>query len=105
MSVKIIARAKGFGKTRHCINWLLEGEPDGKIIVTSDQQRRFLLIRTIAEQTNTPAAQWWSSVLTYDSVRRLRGKTRSQVYIDQADHLLQHLLGPGAELKGVTWDA
>jgi hypothetical protein len=102
MGIHIEQRARRAGKTTHCLNWLL-ADLKNRIIVTPNVERSEEIRRLLAEATDTRPNAWDRHVVVLHP-GALQGRKHKSAYIDQADHLLQGLLG-GHVLEGVTWDA
>jgi hypothetical protein len=103
MAIHIEQRARQAGKTTHCLNWLL-ADLKNRIVVTPNEQRAEEIRRMLAEATDTRPNAWDRHVVVCLHPGAQQGRKHKSAYIDQADHLLQALLG-GHTLEGVTWDA
>lgn len=128
--IPILHGARRSGKTKMIIDWFLK-DPMNRGIITVSEARAKDIIHRIAEMhedlffyvTERPPADVWHERVPQSrstwrvpmlahlrqrvgrmDVLSMRGERRREVMIDQADHLLQNMLG-AHRLAGVTWDA
>jgi hypothetical protein len=106
VSLHIIRKLRGRGKTEECISWLL-GDSENRVIVVTDVSRATLIKQRLSEKVPPSfPSDWNEQVITWCQVRdgHLHGRKAKHVYIDQIDHILNQMLFPHF-LKGITVDA
>jgi len=99
--MKLYIAPRRTDKTWSCITWMLQA-PHERVIMCVHENERKRVINEICTRTDSTPEIWRNNVTTMPRFRRAVGHPPKEVVIDNAELLLQHMLGIN-NLAGVTF--